>query len=923
MATILHGQSIEEMTNFFEDNGSMRSDAIWANLAATRLWLESLGQTKSGLGPDVVKLISEMLRRDPEERPTAAQVRGRLMDSSGADVLICPHCSSPGGMLPTQQVLAESRLRDKEFNNDKEILEVEAGESSKPVTAAYLNLPERSAKVKAEALPPPELAATKDTSVNAVQVNDSLPQPASSPVHSVNSSTPKSVRFGALPEDRRPVPIEPTIELEQSEQEAFIRPEHVKPPPFRQHDIHPLPSATLLPSYILAGTNHFQQAEIAVAARSNPSESNLFVYGRLMFPTVLHSLAVASQKGVYSEELRRRLHPSSADWAKADLSIKHTTQIMTPACLKGYDRWKPKGLNCAVLQDSRLTKKILERQRDMNIEPAVAEPSGEVVGFLVLGVRSDALRFCDLVFGGNRKTLRKMKMQTDDKLETKPALNLLHRRSVDVEVELGDGKLATVNAQTYFWTGGVNDLDGVWEEDRFLRSSAVQSLLKDNPPWLEQERTLATAMQVSMALVGDYLCGAISAGSIQDLAILLRNGFDPNAPCRIYGFPLQAAVSLGREDMARLLLDHGATVNSSGGQFGTPLIAAAYGSRKSIMKLLLHREADVFASDKVHVDALFQAVAHNDYAAAELLLEHGAWLSKAWKEVADVAEELPDDEIRTLLGQYDVKKKRLEYLERRADRDDPDIDDQITSTVPAALPGGDAVVQLLSQIRLSRVGSAVLLKFPRAAKMSGSWRGRRGVALTMAALNAGAPVELLLEAIRQMVHPVRVMRRILTQYDQERDLAGGSAHSGLSTTTQRAGGDGWAKLKDDYDSADDDGSDDDAFSTSSESQDSSRADSPQPSPSSPRPRPSMASVSSGGSSRRRAPPPSSPTHRNPRRRRSRSRSPDPRRHRPSHLEVPRTHRNGERRGQHNNEVRYDYQRREKGYIRSGGIRIDI
>lgn len=921
MATILHGHSIEQMANFFEDNGSMRSDAIWANLAATKLWLESLClNNKSGLAPEVVKLISDMLRRDPEERPTAAQVRGRLMDSSGDDILICPHCSSPGGMLPTQKALAENHIKDKE-----PLSELEADEYSKPVTAAYLNLQERTVEVKTmEALPSPESTAKKETPAIALNGAEQGPQIVSSPGPAHQTSrTPKSVRFGALPEDRRPVPTEPTLEVEQPDQvEAFVRPEQVRPPPFRQHDIHPLPSATLLPSYILAGTNHFQQAEITVAARSSPSESNLFVYGRLMFPTVLHALAVASQKGVYSPELRRRLHPSSADWAKADLSIKHTTQIMTPACLRGYDRWKPRGLNCAVLQDSRLTKKVLERQRDMGIitEPAVAEPPGKVVGFLILGVRSDALRFCDLIFGGDRQTLRKMKVPTGEKLETKPPANLLHRRAVDVDIELGDGELALVSAQTYVWTDGIADLDGPWEEDRFLRSSAVQSLLKDNPPWLEQERTLATAMQVSMALVGDYLCGAISAGSIQDLAVLLRNGFDANAPCRIYGFPLQAAVSLGREDMVRLLLDHGAVVNASGGQFGTPLIAAAYGSRKSIMKLLLHREADVFASDTVHVDALFQAVAHNDYAATELLLEHGAWLSKAWKEATDMAEELPDDEILTLLGQYDVKKKRLEYLERtRNDRDDADMDDQMTSIVPAYVPSGDAIIQLLSNIKLSGVGMAVLLKFPRAAKMSGSWRGRRGVELTMAALNADAPMELLLEAIRQMVHPVRVMRRILTQYDQERDLANNdSEHAGPSKL--RAGVDGRVKAKDDYDSADDDSSENDAHSRPPERRGGKAADSPQPgggqlyhSTSHLPSRPSMTSASSGRSYHQpRAPTSStSPRHRNPRPRRSRSRSPDPRRRRASsQLEVPRAQYTERSRGYSYNEGRWRYQGRE-------------
>lgn len=242
----------------------------------------------------------------------------------------------------------------------------------------------------------------------------------------------------------------------RSQDDEFISPEAIKPPPFRKEDSLPLPAATLLPSYILAGTNHFQQAEIAAAARSDPVESNLFVYGRLMFPTVLHAFALASKEGVYSTELRRRLHPTSADWAKADLSIKHTTQVMTPAILQGYDRWKPKGMNCAVIQDARLTNKIMSRQRDLGLESQTnGKRQGEVTGFLILSLRYDALRFCDLVFGGDTSTLRKMRPQTESNRAGEATENrirevgFLQRRTVSVECELGEGWSSSVMAETY------------------------------------------------------------------------------------------------------------------------------------------------------------------------------------------------------------------------------------------------------------------------------------------------------------------------------------------------------------------------------------------------------------------------------------------------------------------------------------------
>src|SRR5205814_7771800 len=89
---------------------------------------------------------------------------------------------------------------------------------------------------------------------------------------------------------------------------------------------------------------------------------NLFVYGRLMFPSVLRSFAARSTKGVYSFQHQRRLNPSSIDWAKVDMSLNHAAEAMTPARLEGFDRWRPSRMECAVLQETVWRSRVLDKR---------------------------------------------------------------------------------------------------------------------------------------------------------------------------------------------------------------------------------------------------------------------------------------------------------------------------------------------------------------------------------------------------------------------------------------------------------------------------------------------------------------------------------------------------------------------------------
>ena len=86
----------------------------------------------------------------------------------------------------------------------------------------------------------------------------------------------------------------------------------------------------------------------------------VYVYGSFMFPSIIKAQANRLLKGIYSPRYQQRLAPRFQAWARANLPLKHTAEIMTPAVLKGFDREKPRGLRCAAIQDLRLTRNVIE-----------------------------------------------------------------------------------------------------------------------------------------------------------------------------------------------------------------------------------------------------------------------------------------------------------------------------------------------------------------------------------------------------------------------------------------------------------------------------------------------------------------------------------------------------------------------------------
>jgi hypothetical protein len=105
-----------------------------------------------------------------------------------------------------------------------------------------------------------------------------------------------SKRFSGLTADRRPLPAEPLEDTVDIEEMPIVAPEPLRPPPLGAGIYYPPPKATLVPSYILAGSNRFSMKEVR-ASDATMGTHNLFVYGRLMFPSALRAFAARSTQG--------------------------------------------------------------------------------------------------------------------------------------------------------------------------------------------------------------------------------------------------------------------------------------------------------------------------------------------------------------------------------------------------------------------------------------------------------------------------------------------------------------------------------------------------------------------------------------------------------------------------------------------------
>ena len=552
-------------------------------------------------------------------------------------------------------------------------------------------------------------------------------------------------RFSMLPGDRRPEPtaLPAPDGIEESNTYNYIAPEPLSLPSTgrkeRPNSAGVLPDNSRVPSYELAGTNRFTSAEIdSLVTRHTYSLNSppLFVYGSFMFPSVVKAQASKSINGIYSSRYQRRLFPNPRDWAWASSSLKNVAEVMTPAVLKGYDRWKPKGLECAAIIESRKTEDVLTDERIRIPKGLRALPDqeifpGYVQGFLIFGFSEEVFKTCDEIFPLDHV------YESSDLTAQKRRKRCFNRETVEVDIQLSNGLPRALKAITYVWTkqkavqGRGFGLEGPWDINDFIKRPCFNKWSLAGPgddAWTKEEHELAKTMKMTYTLAGDPLGHAVSERDLEEVKMLLKDGDDVDGACRPYGTPLQTAVVGGNEEMVRLLLKKDANVNAKGGQYQTALLAAVVCGHEGLVGLLLQRRADVLADCGFHVSALYQAVSHSDESIVHLLLEHGAWLSTGYAEILDLAAERGNHGIMDMLIEYDIRKLHLALSTYHGSPD----------RRTRNLPKGQEVALTSGTVLRTVICQVLILKGSH-----GTWQGRKGVRVLRAALEAGAPESVI------------------------------------------------------------------------------------------------------------------------------------------------------------------------------------
>lgn len=125
MATVLNDHSMEEMDKFYEENGTTR-EAISKNEEATQMWIEML--KCSGRRDDILPFewISWMLEQAPNDRPTADQLLGRILDTKSNHAFLCSHCLADAHSSQAESIVEfvqPETTEPKPDQNDNESIE--------------------------------------------------------------------------------------------------------------------------------------------------------------------------------------------------------------------------------------------------------------------------------------------------------------------------------------------------------------------------------------------------------------------------------------------------------------------------------------------------------------------------------------------------------------------------------------------------------------------------------------------------------------------------------------------------------------------------------------------------------------------------------------------------------------------------------
>lgn len=504
-----------------------------------------------------------------------------------------------------------------------------------------------------------------------------------------------------------------------------------------------LPRSSTVPSYLLASQHRLKEEEFIATfpqttKASSLSTKPLFVYGTLMFPTVLRARAESflGSEGTYSPNAQRRLYTGIADWAGIPFALQNAAEHMTPAQLVGFRRCKDQFSSVATL----------ERAKD---------PGHIVSGFLLFGISQEAMCCLDTLYA--RDGPRYLFTENADDLRGKGGVwkeHQLRREQVTVSIELVDGTTRTVSAFSYI--GDIScgphipwDLDGFLSsksyhrlttfgltmessEEMQMKRHALNALMTGqqtklnslNSMWVEEELSIAKKLGIELVFLGDEIMPYIEDNKPDAIADRLHAGFDPMSPCSTFGFLLQAAAYYGHGDIVWALINNGADVNAIGGEYGCALVAAVVRGHDHIAKLLLREGANVHATGGRYVHALYQAVAFDDVRMAHILLEKGAWLTKEYGELLDLAEERGVRNMQRELEQYDV-------LELHRDPQGERVASPSEDRKAVMMENRNAIIQ------------ACLLQCLALKGTEGKWTGIKGVKLLMTAFKHGANPDLI------------------------------------------------------------------------------------------------------------------------------------------------------------------------------------
>ncbi|CAH0047249.1 unnamed protein product, partial [Clonostachys solani] len=495
-----------------------------------------------------------------------------------------------------------------------------------------------------------------------------------------------------------------------------------------------IPPNTYVPSYLLAASNRFSAPQLRQRLATEYRRP-LFVYGTLMFPSVLRAQAehFLNPDGIYSSSQGRRLRTVESDWDRINDGMREAAQHGTPAVLPGYSRFCLRQYSLAYIQPNE---------------------QGETGGFLIFGLSAEALACLDHLYekGGPRHFF-------DGRREESGSWGMteLVRQRVTVRINIKDGDTIKIEADTYVanaeeWS--VPKSAKPWDMTQFLCSRSYGKITQlprrdMSRRDMIEEQSIAKELGTNMVLPGDKLVEAVLDNNYDGLWSLIDEGQDVDMASSIYGTALQAAASKGNIAMMHQLIEAAADIDASGGEYGSPLIASVVEGHFDAMKLLLRHRAKLFACGGKYVSPLYQAVSFDRLDMVHALLEKGAWLTRDYRELLDLATERNNDEIYEELLRYDVLQLAKKHLPGNASSASSDADG----------PSGDQE----AEVAVSKsVGAICLFEAFRLYNRPGKWTGIKLVKVLKVGFERGLN-DKILEQIRPHIHSFPTLQKFFTE----------------------------------------------------------------------------------------------------------------------------------------------------------------